>query len=100
MFIILIFKVEQENFQESFVSNPESLCDLLMIKAQYHEKMSNEGDLGQYFEIQIISEHKEIHFDIPINSGELLSTELDVLASIIRARVMKARLEAAQPDPR
>jgi DNA relaxase NicK len=61
--------------------------------------MSNEGDLGQYFEIQIISEHKEIHFDIPINSGELFSTELDVLASIIRARVMKARLEAAQPDP-
>jgi DNA relaxase NicK len=81
------------------MSNPESLCDMLMIKAQYHEKMSNEGDLGQYFEIQIISEGKEIHFDIPLNSGELFSTELDVLASIIRARVMKARLEAAQPDP-
>ena len=82
------------------MSVPESLCDMLMIKAQYHEKMSNEGDIKQYFEVQIVSEGKEIHFDIPLKSGELFSTELDVLASIIRARVMKARLETTQTEPK
>ena len=70
---------------------PELLCDLTMVKAQYHDKMDNEGDRGHYFEIQITSRFTEIHFDIPSTSGDIFAEELEVLASIIRARVAKER---------
>ncbi len=70
----------------------EVLCDLMIVKAQYDARKTNEGDMAHFFEIQIVSEHKQVHFDIPARSGELFAAELDVLASIIRARVTKARL--------
>jgi hypothetical protein len=70
----------------------DTLCNLTMIKAQYHDKIDNEGSRKHYFEVQITSEFKEMHFDIPIGSAELFAAELDVLASTIKARVAKERL--------
>lgn len=78
------------------MSAPEILCDMVMLKAQYHEKKNNEGARQHYFEVQIVSENKTVHFDIPLNSGELFAAEIDVLASIIRARVIKAGMTGNQ----
>ena len=75
------------------MSTREVLCDLEMIKAEYDTGTTMNGDVGHYFKVKIDSENREFHFDIPLVEGELFSAELDVLASIIRARAIRARLK-------
>ena len=75
------------------MSKREILCNLEMIKAEYDTGTTMNGDIGHYFKIKIESEDREFSFDIPLVEGELFSAELDVLASIIRARAVRARLK-------
>jgi hypothetical protein len=85
-------KDSRETGKKNIMNFPEMLCDLTMLKAQYRENISQEGDRIQYFELQILTEGIEIKFDVPSGSGDLFARELEVLASIVRARVVKQRL--------
>ena len=73
---------------------PELLCDLRMIKADYRLVSHKDRDPGHCFRIRVIPEKLEMQFDISEENGELFAAELDALAAIIRARVIRARLVA------
>ncbi|MDW6026520.1 hypothetical protein SAZ10_32645 [Mesorhizobium sp. BAC0120] len=75
------------------MSTREILCNLEMIKAEYDTVTTMNGDIGHYVKVQITSEGREFHFDLSLSEGELFAAELDVLASIIRARAIKTRLK-------
>jgi hypothetical protein len=76
------------------MSTPEVLCDLRMIKADYRSVGQNDRTSGHCFQIRVIPEKQEVKFDISEENGELFAAELDALAAIIRARVIRARLLA------
>jgi hypothetical protein len=76
------------------MDTPELLCDLRMIKADYRLVRHKDRDADHCFRIRVIPEKLEIQFDVSEENGELFAAELDALAAIIRARVIRARLVA------
>jgi len=76
------------------MSTSEVLCDLRMIKADYRAVGQNDLPSAHCFQIRVIPEKQEVKFDISEENGELFAAELDVLAAIIRARVIRTRLLA------
>ena len=76
------------------MSTPEVLCDLRMIKADYRSAGQNDRNSGHCFQITVIPDRQEVKFAIPEEDGELFAAELEALAAIIRARVIRARLLA------
>ena len=76
------------------MDTPELLCDLRMIKADYRLVSHKDRDPDHSFRIRIIPDKLEMQFDISEENGELFAAELDALAAIIRARVIRARLVA------
>jgi hypothetical protein len=76
------------------MDGPELLCDLRMIKADYRSVRHKDRDPDHCFRIRVIPEKREMQFDISEANGELFAAELDALAAIIRARVIRARLVA------
>lgn len=69
------------------MNTPELLCDFKTIKADYRLA-------DRCFRIGVGPREHELHFDIPVNDGEVFAGELEALAEIIRARVVRARLVA------
>jgi hypothetical protein len=76
------------------MNTPEPLCDLRMIKADYRLVSHKDRDPDHCFHIKVIPQRQEIQFDIPEENGELFAAELEALAAIIKARVIRARLVA------
>ena len=76
------------------MNTPELLCDLRMIKADYRSVGHKDRDPEHCFHIRVIPEKQEIQFDISEENGELFAAELEALAAIIKARVIRARLIA------
>ena len=71
---------------------PEPLCDLKMIKADFRLVSHKDREPDRCFRIRVVPHSQEMQFDIPEKSAELFAAELDVLAAIIRSRVIRARL--------
>jgi len=76
------------------MDTPELLCDLRMIKADYRLVSHKDGSPDRCFRIRVIPENQEMEFDISEQNGELFAAELEALATLIRARVLRARLVA------
>ena len=77
------------------MSTPEVLCNMRMIKADYRSVRQNaQSSDHRCFQITVIPEKQEVKFDISEENGELFAAELDALAAIIRARVIRTRLLA------
>ena len=72
---------------EEAMSAIEPLCDLHMIKAEYREVST-----GHSFHIRVTSGPQKLQFDISEKDGELFAAELEVLAAIIKSRVIRARI--------
>jgi hypothetical protein len=71
----------------------EPLCDLQMVKAEYGGKV---GSPDHCFRIRLISSKQDILFDVREQEGELLASELEALAAIIRSRVIRARMNGEE----
>jgi len=76
------------------MSTPEPLCDLRMIKADYRLVSLKNQAPDHCFRIRVTPQKQEVQFDIPEEDGELFAAELEALAEIIRARVIRARMVA------
>lgn len=75
---------------------PEPLCDLQIIQADYR-LVSYEGrEPDHYFHVRVTPHNQEVQFDVLLNNGELFAAELEVLAAIIRSRVIRARIIAQE----
>ena len=75
------------------MDDAEPLCDLRYVKAEYELAKSLERSSESCFRIRIRSSTGEFHaFSVTEKSGEQFAAELDVLAALIRARVIRARL--------
>lgn len=75
----------------------EPLCDLQMVKAEYGVT-GEESSSGHYFRVQIKGAKQTISVDVREDEGEVLAAELDVLATIIRKRVVRARTNGEESN--
>ncbi len=73
----------------------ELLCDLDFIKAEY-EREAGSRELGDdQFRITLRVSGLDAHpFQVSLSKGAQFAAELDVLASLIRARLLKAQLDS------
>jgi hypothetical protein len=71
---------------------PEPLCDVQMIKADYRLISHKDREPDYRFRIRVIPNKQEMQFDVPERRRELFAAELESLATIIRSRVIRAKL--------
>jgi len=77
----------------------EPLCDLRFIFAEYAVAKPFDPSSDSCFRIVIRpSDNEPFGFVVAEKNGEQLAAELDVLAALIRARVMRARLRGEEHD--
>ena len=73
----------------------ESLCDLDYIKAEYEREKDVRHSADDRFCITLrIPGSDERSFEVRVNECAQFAAELDVLASLIRARLLKAQFDA------
>lgn len=76
----------------------EPLCDLEMIKAEYRAINTEGREPNHGFRINVIASGQKVQFDVPENEGEVFAAELETVASIIRSRVIRARIIGEEPS--
>jgi len=77
----------------------EPLCDLRFLTAEYKAAKPKDQSHESHFQIGIRpSDRGPLQFDVDEKNGEQFAAELDVLAAIIRARVIRARLRGEERD--
>jgi hypothetical protein len=79
------------------VSKAEPLCDLRFVKAQYQlarpAGQSSENSFQISFQPRAGGPHS---FSVAEKDGEQFAAELDVLAALVRARVIRARVDGEE----
>lgn len=71
----------------------ETVCDLDWVRADYERADSEAESPPAQFRITVSIPTDDPHtFIVRQNDGEQFAAELDVLAALIRAKVMRARL--------
>ncbi|WP_068015140.1 hypothetical protein [Rhodoplanes sp. Z2-YC6860] len=78
--------------EQQTMDTPEPLCDLKMIKANYRFVCHKDREPDYCFQIRVLSQNQEMQFDVSEQDGELFAAELEVLAAIVKARLIRARL--------
>jgi hypothetical protein len=75
----------------------EPLCDLRYVKAEYQVADPTDRSSEGCFRIRILLSGKgSSTFAVAEKNGEQFAAELDALAALIRARVMRARLSGEE----
>ena len=74
----------------------EPLCDLQIVKAEYGAVIGKVGSTDHCFRIRLVSSKQDVLFDVREQEGELLASELEALAAIIRSRVIRARMNGEE----
>lgn len=81
------------------MNKAEPLCDLRFVKAAYRIARPTDEMPENFFDIIIGPLTGGKHtFSIAENNGEQFAAELDVLAAIIRARVIRARVDGEEAE--
>ena len=79
------------------MNNAEPLCDLRFVKAEYRLAMpagqSSENSFQVSFQPRTGVSHS---FSVAEKDGEQFAAELDVLAALVRARVIRARVDGEE----
>lgn len=81
------------------MNKAEPLCDLRFVKADY--RLARPADVApeNFFDIAIGSSAGDKHmFAVAERNGEQFAAELDVLAALIRARVIRARVDSEEAE--
>jgi hypothetical protein len=75
----------------------ELLCDLRFVKAEYRLTLPTDEAPENFFDISIrpLAGGKHM-FSILESNGEQFAAELDVLAALVRARVIRARVDGEE----
>jgi hypothetical protein len=85
--------------QETTMNKAEPLCDLRFVKAEYRLARPTDEAPENFFDISIRPLAGGKHtFSVAEKSGEQFAAELDVLAALIRARVIRARVEGEEAE--
>jgi len=81
------------------MNNAEKLCDLRFVKAAYRLARPTDQIPENFFDVMIDALTGGKHtFSIAENNGEQFAAELDVLAAIIRARIIRARVDSEEAE--
>ena len=81
------------------MNKPEPLCDLRFIKAEYRLAQPTDEAPENLFDISIRPLAGSKHtFSMAEKNGEQFVAELDVLAAIIRARIIRGRVEGEEAE--
>jgi len=81
------------------MNKPEPLCDLRFIKAEYQLARPTDEAPENLFDISIRPlGGSKLTFSMAEKNGEQFAAELDVLAAIIRARIIRARVECEEAE--
>jgi len=81
------------------MNKAEPLCDLRFIKAEYRLARPTDEVPENSFDISIRPLAGGKHaFSMAEKNGEQFAAELDVLAAIIRARIIRARVEGEEAE--
>jgi hypothetical protein len=77
----------------------EPLCDLRFVEAEYRLARPTDEAPENFFDISIrpLAGGKHM-FSMAEKNGEQFAAELDVLAALIRARVIRARVEGEEAE--
>ena len=81
---------------EPMLTAREPLCDLQMVKAEYGVPVGKVGSPDHCFRIRLVASKQEVSFEVREQEGELLASELEALAAIIRSRVIRARMNGEE----
>ena len=81
---------------EPMLTAREPLCDLQIVKAEYGVPGGKAGSPDHAFRIRLISVKQNVSLDVREQDGELLASELEALAAIIRSRVIRARMNGEE----
>jgi hypothetical protein len=81
------------------MNKAEPLCDLRFVQAEYRLARPTDEAPENFFDISICPLAASKHtFSIPEKNGEQFAAELDVLAALIRARVIHARVDGEEAE--
>jgi hypothetical protein len=81
------------------MNKAEPLCDLRFVKAGYRLARPTDKAPDNFFDISICPLAADKHtFSIAEKNGEQFAAELDVLAALIRARVIRARVDGEEAE--
>jgi len=81
------------------MDDAEPLCDLRFVKAKYRLAMPADEAPENAFDISICPlAGGPRPFSVAEKNGEQFAAELDVLAALIRARVIRARVEGEEAE--
>lgn len=81
------------------MNKAEPFCDLRFVKAQYRLARPTDEAPENFFDISICPLAGGKHtFSVAEKNGEQFAAELDVLAALIRARVIRARVESEEAE--
>jgi hypothetical protein len=89
--------VKDQEMKQPQLTALEPLCDLQMVKAEYGV-IGRDSSSGHYFRIQIKVAKQAVSVDVREDEGDVLAAELDVLATIIRKRVVRARTNGEESN--
>jgi len=81
------------------MNKAESLCDLRFVQAEYRLARPTDEAPENFFDIPIRPPTGGEHtFSLAEKNGEQFAAELDVLAALIRARVIRARVDGEEAE--
>ena len=81
------------------MNKAEPFCDLRFIKAEYRLARPTDEAPENLFDISIRPlAGSKLTFSVAEKNGEQFAAELDVLAAIIRARIIRARVEGEEAE--
>ena len=81
------------------MNKAEPLCDLRFVKAEYRLARPTDEAPENFFGISVRPLGGGKHtFAVAEKNGEQFAAELDVLAALIRARVIRARVEGEEAE--
>ena len=79
------------------MNNAEPLCDLRFVKAEYQRARPTGQSSENSFEVSFQPRAGGSHsFSVAEKDGEQFAAELDVLAALVRARVIRARVDGEE----
>ena len=79
------------------MNKAESLCDLRFLKAEYGLAIPADQSSENAFRISFRPRAGELQgFSVAEKNGEQFAAELDVLAALVRARVIRARIDGEE----
>ena len=81
------------------MNNAEPLCNLRFLQAEYRPARPSDETPEHSFDISVRPLNSgPKRFSVAEKNGEQFAAELDVLAALIRARVIRARVESEESE--